>query len=112
MEINVGDKEAAVQKIKKLIIERRQNITTQKYFELGDDPDVLDKIDREFSEIDELFEALAESYSFEFIDSMQESNRYFDVRRITRDTQNFLQEVRIKGEGSRENTLKFLQLTD
>lgn len=105
----MGDPDRQLAKINPLIQQIRGEIKREKYFELGDDPGPLERLESRLLKIYGLLESCSGFYAAK---SIQESNPYYSAVRITRRAQEAVQTIRMKGEGTLENTTRILVLVD
>ena len=103
----MGETGSWLEKIQLLIIQIRNEIPVNNFFELGEDVKKLDKIDDQLSKLYELLNSFSNNYSTV---PLGESNPYLEAIRITREAQQFIKNVRKNGKGSTDNARDFLEL--
>lgn len=85
-----------------------QLIRADRYIEVGDDPNLVQKIEKTLTDVDIRVRAIAPYFDLSVI-SLSRANYYFDLIKHVDDTRNYLQEIRRKDYGSRQHTHELLE---
>jgi hypothetical protein len=101
----VGKVEEKVEEINSAISQVRNEINSQRFFELGVDHDVVQRFQ---SQLETVSLALKELESIYDAKPFGERKAYFDAIRIVRKSVDFLREVRRQEAGNEKNTQTFL----
>src|SRR5512134_1954791 len=80
-----------------------QLIRADRYIEVGDDPNLVQKIEKTLIDVDSRVKAIAPYFDLRVI-SLSRANYYFDLIKHVDETLDYLQEVRRKDYGSRQHT--------
>lgn len=83
-------------------------ITGNRYIEIGDDPNLMQKIENTLVQVYSKIKSVAPYFDLNII-SLSRANYYFDLIRQVDDTLAYLQEVRKKDYGSRRHTRELLE---
>ncbi len=105
----MGNLESPINEIQAIIKTIRKEIPSGRFFEFGDDLEILNKIESHFEKLYLLLVELKGKYVSK---SVLEINRYSPVLNSYHKIEDFLAIVRHKAEGSRENTLHIRMLVD
>jgi hypothetical protein len=88
--------------IQQIVYQIRSEIPTGQFFEFGDDPGILNKMDIHLKNLYESMKSLKTFYYSKQL--LKESNPYFDALMDVHNLQDFLTEVRKREAGTKENT--------
>jgi hypothetical protein len=103
----VGDSEHIVGEIRAIIAEIRREIPTGRFFEFGENLQLVEQINKFLTQIHKLMNALAGPYTSQSLDAIK---LYSDAASILHAFQEYVQEVQAKGFGSKENTARIRNL--
>lgn len=85
-----------------------QMILADRYVEVGDDPRLVQKIEKTLTAIDKRVNAIASYFDLSII-SLSQANYYFDLIQHVDDALSYLREIRRKEYGSRQHTRELLE---
>lgn len=103
----MGNSEPPIEEIKTAIGQLRKTIPSDRYFEFGDDPEILSKIEVHLTRVrDSLGQLLTAGDESR---SLKDSNPVFATIRVASAAQQFIGAVRKSGVGSRDHTLELLE---
>lgn len=103
----MGDPEHLVGEIREIIVEISREIPTGRFFEFGENLQLVEQINKHLTQIHKLMNGLVGPYTSQSLGAIK---LYSDAATILHTFQEYVKEVQAKGVGSKENTARIRSL--